>query len=50
MLLVARLAKLDTFSIMQNVILLARVEAIRIQVQHVLIATPPARPAAAQVS
>jgi len=50
MLLVAQLAKLDTFSTMQNVILLARVEATRIQALHVLIATPLARHAADQVS
>ena len=50
LLLVAQLAKLDTFSIMQSAILLVRVEASRTQVQHVLIATPPARRAAEQVS
>jgi len=50
MLLVAQLAKLVTFSTMQSVILLVQVEAIRIQALHVLIAAPPARRAAVQVS
>ena len=50
MLLVVQLANLDTFSTMLSAILLALVEAIRVQAQHVLIATPPARHAADQVS